>query len=84
MRLNMNTYKINKEIAKKWYMQNGYKDYKNAISNITLLTGVPCIVSAIWVGEIENWPEDVVRSIIKLKEFYGYEEVSNTPIGCPV
>jgi len=83
MRLDVGLYKVSKEIGQKWYLEKGHKDQMSAISNLSLLTGVPCIVSAIWIGEIENWSPFFINSIVGLIKFYGYTEILGIPEGFP-
>jgi len=83
MRLDIGLYKGSKKIAQDWYRREGCKNPKDAISAISLLTGVPCIVSAYWIGEVDNWPEHVIKSMKGLIKFYGYTEIVNPTVGAP-
>lgn len=83
MRLDIGLYKGSKQIAQDWYRREGHKDPIAAVSGISMLTGVPCIVSAYWIGEIDNWPPRVIKSIKGLIKFYGYTEILNPTPGAP-
>lgn len=83
MRLDVGLYNGSKKIAQDWYKREGHKNPDSAISSMSLLTGVPCIISAYWIGEVDNWPPHVIKSIVSLRKFYGYDEIINIPAGGP-
>lgn len=83
MRIDLQIYKINREFVHKWFLEKGNGDISRSISILAIVTGCPCIVIAYWLGEITNWPSDVIYSIQALKQFYGYSEILNTPTNTP-
>ena len=83
MKVDINKYTVNKKLAQSWYLEKGYKASENAISNIAIVYMVPCIVAAYWIGEVTEWPLFIRKSIISLKKFYQYGEISNKPDNTP-
>lgn len=79
---------IDRYAANKQFIQDYYRSHKNEpltrmIALLSTSTMVPCVVVSYYVGEAAGWPEEVVKSIKRLTEFYGYDEVLNKPNGAP-
>lgn len=68
-----------------WYRQNGdrYGDGMS-ISIQAQSSSCPCIIVAMWLGEEFGWSEEILKSIQVLTDFYGYTEIRNKPVSCPV
>lgn len=79
-----NKYTLNKEFVQKWYRDHGNNEPAKVVSVMATATMVPCIVVAYWIGEITDWPEEIIVSIQSLIKFYGYTEIKNKPEGSPV
>ena len=85
MRLSIDSYKLNKPFVHQWYEKHKV-DYtpSQSVSILAVSTMVPCIVIAYWIGEITNWPPEIIRSIESLMLFYGYTEILDKPPGAPL
>jgi len=66
-----------------YFRGKGGGDIQRTISMMAQATGVPCIVISHWLGVETNWHPDTVKSIQRLKDFYGYTEILNRPPGSP-
>lgn len=85
MRMNIDSYKVNKAFVQKWYEDNKDKmEIGMIISSLACSTMCPCVVIAYWVGESANWPKEVIETIERLTKFYGYSEIVGKPEGSPV
>lgn len=85
MRVDVDSYKLNKPFVRQWYEKHKV-DYtpSKSIAILAVSTMVPCIVIAYWIGEITNWPPEIICSIERLMLFYGYTEILNKPAGAPL
>jgi hypothetical protein len=76
--------KQNKKQVQEWYLRDYKEDPGYAISLIAASVHIPCIVVAYWIGEVSNWHPDVIQSIKRLTESYGYTTILNKPPGAPI
>ena len=83
MRIDLNTYKVNKKFIQDKYLEQPDCDIGTLISTLACGTMCPCIVVAYWIGEISGWHQDAVDAIKRLTKFYGYKEIVNKPDGSP-
>lgn len=79
----LNTYKVQKKHAQRWFLEKGNGDVDRAISTIAIMTSCPCIVVTYWIGEVNGWSIEVKEAIDRLMDFYGYEKILNIPDSCP-
>ena len=83
MIVDIDAYKINKEPTLYWLSNNRHYSYGQAIAVVANIYKVPNVVIAFWAGNLFDWPEEIVYTIIRLKEFYKYEGFKNIPPGSP-
>lgn len=83
MKVDINQYVISKEFIQKCYLEKGSQDASYSIALLAAVTFVPAIVVAFYVGEVANWPESVIDTIIRLKDFYEYKVIENVPESFP-
>lgn len=74
---------VNKKFIQDWWRQRGKDDPDSAIGIMANATTVQCINVAFWIGEIEDYPDWLKKSVDSLIKFYGYTEIINKPEGCP-
>lgn len=84
--IDIDVYKSNKEFVQRKYLD--YARRGDSISfAVSMLSAVPpytpCIVVAVWIGEVCNWHPDVIQCIRSLKKYYDYDEIRNLPPGAP-
>lgn len=79
----LDTYKVQKPHAQRWFLEKGNGDVDRSISTIAIMTSCPCIVTAYWIGEVNGWSPEVKEAIDRLMDFYGYEKILNIPDSCP-
>lgn len=84
MVVDIDKYKANKEFVQRWLTKHQDKPIGPSIASMAVATMVPCIVVAYWAGEVTNWSQEVIYTIQRLKEFYGYHEVRNRPANAPI
>lgn len=84
MKIDLNSYEVNKKHIIYWYDNQGYKKPEDAVSTIATAYRVPCIVCAYWIGEHIGWPEYIVNNIKVLIKFYDYQEILNKPENSPI
>lgn len=58
-------------------------DVQKTVSMGAQITGVPCIVIAFWLGERIGWTVEILETISRLINFYGYTEILGKPTGAP-
>lgn len=84
MIMDVNKYINNRAFVHQWYEKNKESiKIQKAISTLACSTGVPCICLAFWLGEVTDWPEEILNSIEKLRGFYGYTDVIGKPASYP-
>lgn len=79
----LDTYKIQKAHAQRWFLNKGDGDINRSISNLAIMTSCPCIVVTYWIGEVAGWPLEIKEAIDCLMKFYHYEKILNIPDSCP-
>lgn len=84
MTVDLDLYKVSKEAAQRWYLTKGHNQGRMAVSMMSLMTSVPCIVSAFWIGELTGYPPEIIECIEQLIAFYKYTEIKNKPANCPI
>lgn len=84
MRIDLDTYSVNKKFCIDWFNSKGGKDIKRSVGMLASMTHVPCIAIAYWLGEETNWHPDAISSIKSLVDFYGYTTIENKPQGAPI
>lgn len=84
MKIDIGTYEASKYIVVNYVQGKGKSDPAYAIGMAASISYVPAIVCAYWIGEATGWPEAVVKSLISIRDFYGYTEILNKPPGSPV
>jgi hypothetical protein len=83
MIVDLNRYKVQKDIIQRWYLKDG-GDPSKLLAPIANSTMVPCIVIAFYIGEVDGWSPEIRRSIDSLTKFYGYTEIQGKPDNCPI
>lgn len=85
MKVDIELYKINREPIQNWYLNNksGVKSPSETASLMACASHTPVIVCCFYIGEIDGWSEDILESIQRLINFYGYKEIENIPEGYP-
>lgn len=85
MIVDVDKYIINRKFVQEWFLDHGKEiGIGLSISIMANATMCPCIVCAVWIGEVTNWPEEILVTIDRLKKFYNYSEIINKPEGCPI
>lgn len=84
MTVNIDTYSANKKFIQDLFLNRYKDDPSRAISQISAVTFVPCIVVAYYIGEVSDWHPDVIKTIKSLISFYGYTRIDNKPEGAPL
>lgn len=79
MIVDLKHYELSKNFIQRTFLSQKNVEIKNVVSLISAATHVPVIVCYFYIGELLNWPEEILRSINNLLIFYGYEEVTNIP-----
>lgn len=77
MKLDANIYRVNIPSIKLLTEDKTPAERLKYIGNIALITGVPIIITACYVGEIYGFSPELDAQIKKLMEFYIIEEVLN-------
>jgi hypothetical protein len=85
MRIDIDSYKLNKWFVRQWWEKNK-REYTpgKAVSTLAVSTMVPCVVIAYWIGELTEWPPEMVVHVKTLMDFYGYTKILNKPPGSPI
>ena len=81
MRIDLNKYIINRDFIQKWYLDQTYLGYAQCISTMAIACHTPCIVVAFYIGEITDWPQEILNSISRYIDFYDYREITGIPEG---
>lgn len=86
MKIDLNTYSINRK-----YIQNWYKHNKDKVSGVVEAVALqapsihcPCIVLTYFIAEDIGFTEEIVESIESLIKQYGYKEILNQPENSPL
>ena len=77
MKIDLNVYKNNATVIKSYLIRNKTLSFLDKISNITLMTSLPLIVSVFYVIKYEGDSVEAREQIKKLIVFYKYDEVLN-------
>lgn len=77
MKIDLNVYKNNAISIKSYLVRNKNLSFLDKISNITLMTSLPLIVSVFYVIKYEGDSVEAREQIKKLIIFYKYDEVLN-------
>ena len=77
MKIDLNVYKNNATSIKSYLVRNRNLSFLDKISNITLMTSLPLIVSVFYVIKYEGDSVEAREQIKKLIVFYKYDEVLN-------
>lgn len=83
MNVDLDSYGTSKKLILSWLVDRDLSDVSNVISICSNFTYVPCIACAFFVGEFMGWPDSVLVTIQRLKNFYGYSEIKGIPASCP-
>jgi len=84
MTIDISLYEASKKRIVSWYESHGNGDIKGSIGFLASSYSVPAIVVAYWLGELSNWHPDIVKSIVTIRDFYGYTSIINKPEGSPI
>ena len=77
MKIDLNVYKNNAITIKSYLIRNKHLSFLDKISNITLMTSLPLIVSVFYVIKYEGDSAEARQQIEKLIVFYKYDAVLN-------
>lgn len=77
MKIDLSVYKNNATSIKSYLVRNKNLSFLDKISNITLMTSLPLIVSVFYVIKYEGDSVEAREQIKKLIVFYKYDEVLN-------
>lgn len=84
MKIDLETYKISKQPVISLFLRKNEWTISRAVAELACTSNVPCIVIAYWIGEVTNWPNEIVEKIQILNKFYGYTDILNKPENCPI
>jgi hypothetical protein len=77
MKIDLNVYKNNATTIKSYLIRNKHLSFLDKISNRTLMTSLPLIVSVFYVIKYEGDSVEARQQIEKLIVFYKYDAVLN-------
>lgn len=83
MTIDIGGFDASKHIVLNYFHGKGGGDIQRTVSQMAQATHIPCIVIAHWLGVETNWHPDCMKTIKRLKDFYGYTEMLNRPAGSP-
>jgi hypothetical protein len=83
MRIDIRHYEVMKKPILSAFKGQYEGRVRRGISELSVLTPCPCIVTAYWIGEALGWPIEVRQAIETYKEAYGYTEIEGKPEGTP-
>lgn len=81
--MDLTKYDNSKEDIKKWFQRQGTTDIVDSYSLISICTGIPVIVCAFWIGELTNWPPEVLKNIEVIIRSYDYKNIKGIPDSYP-
>jgi hypothetical protein len=81
--MNLNDYShLKKDIQKMFLVQNGTDIVRN-YTMVGVCCHVPVIVCAFFIGEMLNWPQELLVNIEQLRTDYSYNTIEGIPEGYP-
>lgn len=83
MTIDLDVYSKQKAFVQNWFKSKNYP-IGYAISMSSVMTMIPVIVCAYWIGEASGWQQESLDKILKIKEFYGYTRIDGKPPGAPL
>lgn len=84
MKIDLDEYSSEHKLyAFKWYKEKEFIDPCLAVSPIAVMSSVPCIVIAYWLGEMLQYPDALKTKVDMLMKFYDCKEILNKPLDCP-
>lgn len=84
MTVDIEKYSASKRLVINFFEAKGGRRIGYTISMGAQMYGVPCIVIAYWLGDMNGWPQEAIDAIVHLKHFYGYGEITGKPEGSPI
>jgi len=83
--MNLNHYITAKKEIQSWFLRQENMKPVYCISLISATSHVPAIVCAFWIGEVADWPEEVLKNIESLIRDYNYtyENIKGIPDSYP-
>lgn len=83
VKIDIELYHRQKKATIDWYYRQGKEDASYTIGTLSCATMIPCIVIAMWIGEVRGFDEQLINKIKGLIKFYGYETIDNPPSNLP-
>lgn len=83
MTIDIARYDVNKVYVQKYWRDQTKKNLNHSISHLAGILMVPCIAIVYWIGEIEGYTPEIMKSIGRFKEFYGYTKIEGKAEGAP-
>jgi hypothetical protein len=83
MRLDLDTYAVNRKPIQGWYRSHSDQDIRSVIANWAISTHCPCIILCFFMAEDIGYTPELLQMIDSLSRFYGYTEILNQKEGSP-
>lgn len=81
--MNLNDYAhLKNDVQKMFLVQNGTDIVRN-YTMVGVCCEIPVIVCAFFVGEMLNWPKELVNNIEQLIQDYSYKNIKGIPDSYP-
>ena len=84
VKIDVGIYYRQKQATLDWYYLQGKEDASYTIGTLACATMIPCIVIAVWIGEVRGFDEELTNKIKGLVKFYGYKEILSLPENFPL
>ena len=82
MKIDLNTYIINKPFVQKWHQENG-KDVSSTLSIIATSSHCPLIALGFYISESIGWTEELKSIVEGYIKYYGYTKILGQPKDSP-
>jgi hypothetical protein len=83
VKLNLDHYSVNRKFVQQWYRDNSHEEVGMAISILACATHCPAIVVAHYIAEEFGYTPEIMETIDRLTQFYGYKEIKNQILTSP-